>query len=236
MVSCFCNNKIIDSFDTFNNRQNAQCPSCKSLERHRFVVYFFYKNNINFEKTLHIAPEQQLSKLFTSISKNYICGDIDPKRYKNPNIIYMDVTNIQFKNEFDCIFASHILEHIIDDRKAMKEIYDALVFNGIFIALVPQKFSLKTTYEDSTIITENDRLKHFGQKDHVRWYGLDFSQRLKEAGFYIKIHYVEDVKECINNMFYDEKNQLVTNEDAKNHGFLKGDIIYECIKMKDNSV
>lgn len=230
MVSCFCNNKIIESFDTFNNRNNSQCPSCKSCERHRFVLFFFNKNNIFFEKTLHFAPETQLNKLFTSISKNYICGDIDIQKYKNPNIIYIDITNIPFKNEFDCIFASHILEHIIDDRKAMKEIYDALVFNGSFIALIPQKFSLKTTYEDSTIVTENDRLKHFGQNDHVRWYGLDFSQRLKDAGFYIKIHYVEGAEQYINNMIYDEKNQLATNEEAKNYSFLKSDIIYECIK------
>ena len=230
MVSCFCNNKIIDSFNSFNIRNNAQCPSCKSLERHRFVMFFFNKNNINFEKTLHIAPESQLTNLFTSISKNYICGDINPKRYKIPNIIQLDVTNIHFKNEFDFIFASHILEHIIDDRKAIKEIYNALVVKGRFITLVPQKLTLNTTYEDYSIVSEEDRKIHFGQKDHVRWYGLDFSQRLKDVGFYIKVHYVEGIEQYINNMIYDEKHQLATNEDSKKFRFLQNDIIYECIK------
>jgi predicted SAM-dependent methyltransferase len=230
MVSCFCNNKKIDSFNLFNGRPNAQCLECKSLERHRFVQLYFKKNNIKFKKILHIAPEIQLVKILKSISTNYICGDIDPKRYKIPDIIKIDVTNISFKNEFDLIFASHILEHIIDDRKAMKEIYNALAFNGKFITLVPQKFNLKTTYENNSIVTEADRLKHFGQKDHVRYYGLDFSQRLKDVGFYIKLHYTEGIEQYINDMIYDEKFQLANNEDIKNFGFTR-DIIYECIKV-----
>jgi predicted SAM-dependent methyltransferase len=230
MVSCFCNNKIIESFQPFNKRTNAQCPTCKSLERHRFVMFYF-KNNYNFERMLHIAPERQLTKLFKSISTNYICGDINPSKYNIPNIMHLDVTNIPFKNMFNLVFCSHVLEHIIDDRKAIKEIYNALVLNGKFITLVPQKLKMKTTYEDNSIVTEEDRIKHFGQKDHVRWYGLDFSQRLKEVGFYVKIHYVEAIEEDILNIICDEKNQLANNKDSKNFGFLDNDIIYECIKV-----
>jgi predicted SAM-dependent methyltransferase len=230
MSSCFCNNKIIDSFQVFNKRNNALCPLCKSLERHRSVVLFFNNNNIRFNKLLHFAPEAQLNKLFISISNKYICGDIDPKQYKIPNIIKIDITNIPYKNEFDCIFASHVLEHIIDDRKAIKEIYNALVSNGRFIALIPQKLTSKSTYEDLSIVSETDRIKHFGQRDHVRCYGLDFSQRLKDAGFYVKIHYVEACKEYINKMIYDETKQFASNDDAKKYGLLINDIIYECIK------
>ena len=234
MPSCFCNNKIIDTFNRFNNRNNAQCPSCGSLERHRSIVLFFNTNNIKCNKLLHFAPETQLSKLFTSISKNYICGDIDPKRYKISNIIKIDITNIPYKNEFDYIVASHVLEHIIDDRKAIKEIYNALVSNGRFIALIPQKFTSKLTYEDHSIVSESDRLKYFGQRDHVRWYGLDFSQRLKDAGFYVKIHYLEECEKYIDEMIYDEKYQFASNEDAKKYGLIKNDIIYECIKNDNN--
>jgi len=180
---------------------------------------------------LHFAPETQLVSLFKSISKQYICGDIDPSRYKIPNIIHIDVTHIPFKNEFDCIFASHILEHILDDRKAIKEIYNALSLNGRFITIIPQRMSLKTTYEDASIITEEDRLKHFGQKDHVRWYGLDFTQRLKDAGFYIKVNYAEGCENNINNMIYDEKYQYATKTQINNYGLSQNEIIYECIKQ-----
>ena len=230
MVSCFCNNKIIGSFAPFNKRSNAQCLTCKSLERHRFVMFYFKKNNYKFEKTLHIAPEQQLVKLFKSISKNYVCGDIDPSRYRIDNIIKLDVTNIPFKNMFNLVFASHILEHIIEDRKAIKQIYDALAVNGKFITLVPQELKSSKTYEDYSIVTEADRLKHFGQRDHVRLYGLDFSQRLKEVGFHVKIHYIESAEQDISNIICDEKIQLANNNDSKNFGFIANDIIYECTK------
>ena len=230
MVSCFCNNTIIDSFNSFNGRKHALCVSCNSLERHRFLHLFLQKNNRSYEKTLHIAPEKQLSKLFRSISNQYVCADINPTNFKIPDIIQLDVTNIPFKNEFDLVFASHILEHIIDDRKAIKEIYNALVFNGRFITLIPQKLELKITYEDNSIVSEEDRKIHIGQKDHVRWYGLDFSQRLKDAGFYIKLHYIEGVENYINEMICDEKIQLATQENLKNFGFLQKDIVYECIK------
>ena len=230
MVYCFCNNKEIDSFEPFNKRTNARCPSCRSLERHRFVTFFLTKTKMQFKKLLHIAPEKQLNKIFTSKSKEYICGDIDPTRFNIPNIIHIDITNIPFTNEFDCVFASHVLEHIIEDRKAMKEIYNALTTNGRFFALVPQRFSREETYEDASIVTEEDRVKHFGQKDHVRWYGLDFTKRLQEAGFYIKAHYAAGSEKYIMNMTCDEKNKIASEEDVIKYRFSTSDIIYECIK------
>lgn len=230
MVRCFCNNKEIESFELFNKRNNARCLNCKSLERHRFVTFFLTKTNMQFKKLLHIAPEKPLIKLFTSISNEYICGDIDPARFTIPNIIHIDATNIPFKNEFDCIFASHVLEHIIDDTKAMKEIYNALTQNGRFIALVPQRFSREKTYEDASIVTEEARQQHFGQKDHVRWYGLDFTKRLKDAGFYINAHYSAGSEQYVINMSCDEKIQIASRDDLITYGFSTSDIIYECIK------
>ena len=230
MVRCFCNNLEIESFDPFNKRTNARCPSCGTLERHRFVIFFLTNTKMQFKKLLHFAPEKQLNKLFTSISKEYICGDINPARYRIPNIIRVDITSVPFKNEFDCIFASHVLEHIIEDRKAMKEIYNALAKNGRFFAWVPQRFSREETYEDASIVTEEDRVQHFGQKDHVRWYGLDFTKRLQEAGFYVKVNYAAGSEKYLVNMSCDEKNKIASEEDVIKYRFSTSDIIYECIK------
>ena len=191
-------------------------------------MFFFEKYKYNFNNTLHFAPEKVLYNLFKKNSKNYICADICPQ---NKNIIKLDVTNLQFSNKFDFVFASHILEHIIEDRLAMSEIYKSLTSGGRFITMVPQKFTLKSTYEDNTIISSEDRLKHFGQKDHVRYYGLDFSQRLKDIGFYIKVYYIEDMEDNINNMIFDEKIIIATKIDKEKYGFLSQDIIYECIKV-----
>lgn len=41
------------------------------------------------------------------------------------------------KKEFDCIISLNVLEHIKDDRKALKNIYSLLKSNGYLILLVP---------------------------------------------------------------------------------------------------
>ena len=108
-----------------------------------------------------------------------------------------------------------------------------LCFHHTFIALIPQKLSEKITYENNLIVTEEDRKKHFGQKDHVRRYGLDFSQRLKDSGFYIKLHYIEGCEKYIKNMVYDEKYKLASANEKDKHGLIENNIIYECIKNKN---
>jgi predicted SAM-dependent methyltransferase len=231
-VVCFCDSIPIDKFNSFNNRDNAQCPKCNSLERHRMIIYFFNRYKIQFNTFLHFAPEKCLINIFKSLTNTYICGDIDPKRYNFPgvNIQKMDMINIPSINNLDGVFASHVLEHIIEDQLAINSIYASLITGGRFITMVPQRFSLKNTYEDKTIISEDERKKHFGQKDHVRWYGSDFSTRLKKAGFFIKVYYVKSKENDINKMYYDEKIPLVNDEEAKIFGFNAADIIYECIK------
>jgi len=229
---CFCNNKAIAAFAPFNKRLGAQCPECKSLERHRMVALFLRKNNFVFQNTLHIAPEQCMIRYLKPISTNYICGDINPTRYNRLTPVqYLDITNIPYTNTFDCVFASHILEHVVDDTLAMREIYKSLIKGGRFITMVPQKLSLKTTYENKAIVTEKARLKHFGQIDHVRWYGLDFSQRLKDAGFHVNIHYIEFNKDDIEQMYYDNKFLIVTKREQELYGISSNNIVYECIKQ-----
>lgn len=230
-LMCPFEDKIVNKFLFFNNRDNAKCPYCGSLERHRLVQLFIKKLNLNFNNMLHFAPEQIMQTQFQKISKKYMCADLNPQRYqKLVDVKYMDATKIPYNDAFDCVFASHILEHIPKDRMAMSEIYKSLVKEGVFIALVPQKFTIKQTYENEKIVTDADRLKHFGQEDHVRWYGLDFTTRLKETGFYIKIYYVEGNEENVNNMYYDEKYMIVNKDEKNKYRINTSDIIYVCEK------
>ena len=133
-----------------------------------------------------------------------------------------------FDNFFDLIYASHILEHIPDDRKAMQEMYRTLKPNGILLAMIPQKFS-EETYEDFTITEPDERTKHFGQSDHVRFYGLDFTKRLKEQGFHITIYCHVSVIDQIENMVYDEKHVL--DKECDLYNLCKGEILYICRKL-----
>jgi ubiquinone/menaquinone biosynthesis C-methylase UbiE len=88
-------------------------------------------------------------------------------------------------NHFDCIICYHILEHIVDDRQAMKELFRVLKPNGWAILQSPVDMTRETTLEDSRITTPEGRRNLFGQDDHVRVYGRDYIERLREAGFSI---------------------------------------------------
>lgn len=173
-------------------RMNARCPKCDSLERHR-LYYLYLKKNIPTDrqlKVLHFAPERILTKLFKSYRNiSYLSADIDPQKA----MCREDITDISFpENSFDIIFCSHVLEHIEDDQKAMRELARVLKPDGFAVLLVPIKdiFNgrrIETTYEDFTIKDPHEREKAFGQKDHVRVYGRDFKDRLETAGFSVSI-------------------------------------------------
>lgn len=223
------------------SRPNVVCPHCNSLERHRLTALFFENNKNIYTNFLHFAPEKTLKRLFTNKSKNYICGDLDPKIYSDLNAIYLDATDIPFKNNFiDCIYACHILEHIIEDRKAMSEMYRVLKDGGILLAMVPQMMSLTKSDEDYTINTPEGRRQRYGQWDHVRYYGLDFSERLKECGFYIDIYYIKGQEKYIEQMKYDEKHLIDIDYDTTGGSIPKNnctkynlnlsDILYVCTK------
>ncbi|HJX70757.1 MAG TPA: methyltransferase domain-containing protein [Bacteroidales bacterium] len=167
-----------------NIRENALCPKCLSLERHRLMwLYlkektdFFHKNM----KVLHIAPEQCFFKKFRQ-QKNleYITADL-----KSPLAdIKMDIQSIPLNdNEFDAVFCNHVLEHVKDDQQALREILRVLKPGGFAILQVPMDIHMTSTYEDDSITDPKEREKHFRQKDHFRLYGADYPDRIKAAGF-----------------------------------------------------
>ena len=96
----------------------------------------------------------------------------------------MDIQNIQYPNDyFDFIYCSHVLEHVPDDHKAVKELYRVLRPGGTALIMVPIKHSLKETYEDKSINTQELIINHYGQSDHLRCYGTDFQELLESNGF-----------------------------------------------------
>jgi len=96
----------------------------------------------------------------------------------------MDITDIHCAdNYFDLILCNHVLEHIPDDRKAMRELCRVLKPGGKAILQVPLSILLKETYEDFSVTDPAERIRLFGQRDHCRIYGQDYENRLKESGF-----------------------------------------------------
>jgi ubiquinone/menaquinone biosynthesis C-methylase UbiE len=127
-----------------------------------------------------------LSNALKSIKgHNYISAEIDDQRAE----MMIDMTNIPFdENHLDLIVANHILEYIPDDKKALRELHRVLKADGgEAILQVPISLNNKLTCEDSYINTEADKLKAFGQKDHVRIYGQDYQEKLRLSGFHVRV-------------------------------------------------
>ncbi|WP_242037930.1 class I SAM-dependent methyltransferase [Tolypothrix sp. FACHB-123] len=106
----------------------------------------------------------------------------------------INIPNIPFADaSFDAILCNHVLERIPDDGKAMRELYRVLKPNGWAILQVHLDNNLAETFEDPQITSESDRIKFYGQKDHVRLYGQDYKNRL-EAGFQVQVHdYIQEL-------------------------------------------
>ena len=169
-------------------RKNALCPGTLSLERHRLLWLYLDKEtdflNSNL-KVLHVAPEQVFYKKFKKLKNwEYFTFDLNSPIAD----IKGDLTSTNFKDEsFDLIICNHVLEHIEDDKSALNEIYRILKFNGISILQVPINVKRENTFEDLSINSEIKREEYFGQYDHVREYGLDFKDRVEQAGFEVEM-------------------------------------------------
>lgn len=167
-------------------RENALCPGCLSLERHR-LLWLFLKEKTDFFSAelnvLHVAPEYCFIKRFKALSNlDYTTGDIESPLAD----VKMDIREIPFGDEtFDAVICNHTLEHVDDDLKAMKEFYRVLKPGGWAVLNSPINEKRESTYEDFSITDPAEREKHFGQRDHVREYGLDYTDRLAKAGFAI---------------------------------------------------
>lgn len=158
------------------------CPVCRSLQRHRLIWLLLQRRvlaNHSPERVLHFAPEASLAAAFRRLpGVTYVTTD----RYQTDSAVRADIVHIPHQDAvFDVVLCSHVLEHIPADQAAMRELRRVLRPGGVAIILTPVWH--KPTYEDAAIVDPLERERHFGQHDHVRWYGLDIRERLTGADF-----------------------------------------------------
>ena len=170
-----------------NIRENVLSPGTLSLERHRLMWLYLQQETDFFTKpgkVLHIAPEQAFYKRFKKLKNiDYITADL----YSPLADVKVDINALPFDdNEFDVIFCNHVLEHIPDDTKAMQELYRVMKPVGFGIFQVPLDENRKETFQDDSITDPDERTRIFGQYDHVRVYGMDYFDKLKNFGFSVE--------------------------------------------------
>ncbi len=203
--------KIFLPYGYGKQRENVLSPSTLSLERHR-LIWLYLNNETDFftakKKVLHMAPEQCFLDIFKNLKNlNYTTADL----YSPIVDVKADILDLPFKdNSFDIVFCNHVLEHIEDDAKAMKELYRVLIPGGMGIFQVPQDLSLEKTYEDCSITSKEERRKHFGQYDHVRIYGKDYFDRLRKVGFKVnEVNYSKKLPTPLVDKYRLTKNEIL---------------------------
>lgn len=191
-------------YGRLNPRENALSPGSMSLERHRLLWLFLQKFKPEFfqEKLalLHIAPEYCFLNRFKKMDNlSYTTADLNSPWAD----IHMDAHEMPFSdNKFDVIFCNHVLEHVADDKQVMSELYRVMKTGGWGIFQIPQDISLAKTHGDPSVTDPRERERLYGQSDHVRQYGLDYPEFLKEAGFSVqKIEWEKEISQELVNRY-----------------------------------
>lgn len=200
-------------FGRNNPRANALCPQCMSLERHR-LIWLYLQTETELlrlpSNILHIAPEACFIPRLEAIHhEKYITADLESPLAK----VKMDIHAIPFEaNHFDAVICNHVLEHVNNDLLAMSEMARVLKPGGLAILQVPFFHPIPdVTTEDPSLTDPAERIRLFGQDDHVRRYGKDYTERIRQSGLIpIADPYV---------------NQL-TPETQQKYGLVPGEILY----------
>ena len=190
-------------------REDALCPSCLSLERHRALWLLLFgsegeragraadrgkgvvttRQGLKFAgRLLHIAPEvcfrKRLRRIMQRAGGEYVTADLESPLAD----LHFDVQQIPLADgSAYTIICNHLLEHVADDRRALSELYRVMAPGGWGVLTVPVDTAREHTFEDDSVTDPVERTRIFGQYDHRRIYGLDYGERLREAGFEVEV-------------------------------------------------
>jgi SAM-dependent methyltransferase len=188
-VECPCCGSTFSRFmPGLSHRDTRVCPRCGAQERHRALWLYMRERTDLFARDqlsiLHWAPEYALQRSLSELpNAAYVSADLHGGEASQ----HMDMTDVPFKDDsFDLIVCVHVLEHVPDDRQAIREMVRVLRPGGLALLLVPIVLE-QPTLEDPSIVTPEQRKEAYWQEDHVRLYGADFPQRLEEEGFEVTV-------------------------------------------------
>lgn len=168
-------------FSPVREKPGLWCPGCDSRPRHRLLRLWMDRHLVLAPGTrmLHWAPEAPFAALLRPHLAEYVSADP-----ANPAdlAIAMEATGLP-EARFDLVMANHVLEHVADDRAALRELHRILAPGGRAILTVPLVEGWDLTHEDPAIASPEARRLHYLDPTHRRLYGRDFAARVAAAGF-----------------------------------------------------
>jgi len=191
-------------FDSIGGfRKHAICPQCTALERHRlqYLVLMDVLKGLDLRemKMLHFAPEAYFKPIFAQRFHQYETADLFMRGVDHQ----VDILNLPFKDgTYDFIFASHVLEHITDDKKAIKEVRRILRPNGIAILPVPVVCINTIEYPQA-----NPR-----EAGHVRAPGVDYFERYKECFARVNVYTSDSFPDKYQPYVYEDRSAWPTKD------------------------
>lgn len=214
-VRCPVCDSRFDAFKPAWNRAQAICWRCGAHERHRFTWLVLEQRPELLGRArslLHFAPEHALERrLRERADLRYVTTDLDPEKGE----LQLDLSALALPDAaFDAVLCSHVLEHVPDDARAMRELRRIVSPGGWALVMVPIDHGRTETYEDPSLSTPQQRREAYWQEDHVRLYAPDVADRLSTAGF----DRVERV----------QAGEALGLETVLRHGLLAGEELHLC--------
>ena len=190
-------------------RYDARCPGCGSFERQRLLYLRLIAPGIitAHASLLHFAPEPLVRRQLAASISHYRTADLVAEGVDLAlNIEQLDLPDACF----EAVLCSHVLEHV-DDKRALAGLHRILAPGGVLYCMIPIVEGWDVTYEAANVDGARARELHFGQRDHVRYYGRDFRDRVQAAGFALE-------------------ELTCSGEEAVDHGLTRGERIFVCRK------
>jgi len=198
---------------------NFSCPYCGSIDRERHLILFIENLKIGKElfenkDVLHFAPEKYFTQYIdTYHPRKHVLADLYPT---SMNIQKVDAMNICFPSgSFDTVIINHVLEHVENPDKALQEIRRVLRNGGYAILQTPYSEKLDKTFSSEDIKSDKERLKYYGQADHLRVFGKDLFQLIQK---YFELNLVKS-------------QELFTDTLAEKYGFNNKEPLFLCRKV-----
>jgi len=160
------------------DERDTICPGCGVLDRHRGLAALLETELAFLSRpctAMEVAPFRGLQRFYlTHPSLNYRSFDITRFAMEQG-----DIRDMKYDDEsFDVFIAFHVLEHIVEEDRALGEIRRVLKPGGTLVAQVPVDWSVGETYE-----YEKPDPREVG---HVRRYGRDVGDRWRSRGFEVR--------------------------------------------------